>query len=316
MLNRVSNNRYTLILTHDVDHLSLRSYSLFSKSTISFLKRCIWNNLIRVIKGDLILAKYLDSIKWCILYPFTKLGLGSDPWEKAIFDIITMEKKYGARSTFFFIPFKDKPGHIKEGVPANGREAKYDVRDYKELICELESNGWEVGVHGIDAHISVKSAREELDVIKNLLPFKEKIGIRMHWLYQSESLWNNLKGAEYYYDATFGSNDEIGFPDDKYRPFKKDGVWVIPLNIQDVTLLGHWHKGLSINNAWIEIDKILNIAKIENAVVTVSWHTNVFGVYNYWGELYEKILQKAKSDGAKIKKCIDVINEMEKGIIQ
>lgn len=314
-MNQISSS-YTLILTHDVDHLSLRSYPLFSKSTISFLKRCIWNNLIRVIKGDLTLRKYLDSIKWCILYPCTKLGLCPDPWEKAINDILKIEEKYGARSTFFFIPFKDKSGHIKEGIPAKGREAKYDVRDYRYLLNEVESNGWEVGVHGIDAHISVKSAREELDVIKNILPFKEKIGIRMHWLYQPEALWKNLEESGYYYDATFGSNDEIGFPDNRYRPIKKDGIWIIPLTVQDVTLLGHWHKGLSIKNAWIEIDKVLNIAKIENAVVTVSWHTNVFGVYNYWGELYEKILQKAITDGAKVMKCIDIINEMEKGIIQ
>lgn len=314
-MNQISSS-YTLILTHDVDHLSLRSYPLFSKSTISFLKRCIWNNLIRVIKGDLTLRKYLDSIKWCILYPCTKLGLCPDPWEKAINDILRIEEKYGVRSTFFFIPFKDKPGHIKDGIPAEGREAKYDVRDYKDLLNKLEANGWEVGVHGIEAHISLKSAREELEVIKNLLPDKEKIGVRMHWLYQSDDLWKNLKEARYYYDATFGSNDEVGFSGGHCQPFKKDGIWVIPLNIQDGTLLADRHKGLSIKNAWSEIEKVLSIAKKENAVVTVLWHTNVFGVYNYWGSLYEKILHKAISDGAKVMKCIDVINEMEKDIIQ
>ena len=184
---------YTLVLTHDVDHLSLKSYPALSKNTVSFFKRCLLNNLVRAIKGDITVRKYLDSIKWCILYPFAKLGLGSDPWEKAIDDILKIEEKYGVRSTFFFIPFKDKSGHIKEGIPAKGREAKYDVRDYKELLCELESNGWEVGVHGIDAHISENAAKEELVVIKKLLPYKEKIGIRMHWLYQSENLWKNLK---------------------------------------------------------------------------------------------------------------------------
>lgn len=316
MTNLPKNKNYTVILTHDVDHVSLKSYPVLSKSTLSFFKRCLLNNLIRMIKGEITFGKYLDSMKWCLLYPFVKLGIVKDPWEKAIYDITTMEKKYGVQSTFFFIPFKDKPGHIKEGIPATGREAKYDVRDYKDLLCELEANGWEVGVHGIDAHISLKSAREELGVIKSLLPDKEKIGVRMHWLYQSESLWKNLKEAGYYYDATFGSNDEVGFPDGKYQPFKKDNLWVIPLNIQDGTLLGDWHKGLSIKDAWSEIEKVLNIAKKEDAVVTILWHTNIFGVYNYWGELYEKILQKAKSDSAKVMKCIDVINEMEKGIIQ
>ncbi|MCC7237896.1 MAG: hypothetical protein IT421_00110 [Candidatus Brocadia sp.] len=270
--------------------------------------------MVRMIKSDIKLRQYLDSIRWCLSYPFIKVGLIDDPWEKAIYDIITLENKYGARSTFFFIPFKDKPGHVKVGIPAKGREAKYDVRDYKSLLCELESKGWEVGVHGIDAHISENDAKEELHVIKTLLPNKDKIGLRMHWLYQSENLWKNLKEAGFYYDATFGSNDEAGFPDGKYQPFKQDDLWVIPLNIQDGTLLADWHKGLSLKDAWIEIEKILTVAKQEKAIVTVLWHTNVFGVYNYWGKLYEKILQKAIFDNARIMKCIDVINEMEKGM--
>lgn len=148
------NNNYTVVPTHDVDHLSLKSYQILSKNTLSFFKRCLWNNLIRTIKGDIAFKNYLDSIKWCILYPLIKLDLTTDPWEKAIYDIISLEKKYGVRSTFFFIPFKDKPGHVNEGIIAKGREAKYNIRDYKDLLCELESNGWEVGVHGIDAHIS------------------------------------------------------------------------------------------------------------------------------------------------------------------
>lgn len=306
---------YTLILTHDVDHLSLRSYPVFSKTTLSFFKRCLWNNLLRTFKKDIRFKNYLDSIKWCILYPFIKLGIVDDPWEKAIFDIVSLEKKYSAYSTLFFIPFPNMPGYIKQGLQApKGRAAMYDIREYKKLLHKLELEGWEVGVHGINAHISIENAREELNVIKKLLPQKEKIGIRMHWLYQTDDLWKNLREAGFHYDATLGSNDKVGFSNGEYKLIKRDNLWVIPLNIQDGTLLGHWRKGLSIKNAWIEIEKVLNIAKEKNAVVTILWHTNVFGVYNYWGDVYQKILQKAQSDGARIMKCIDICNETDKSV--
>lgn len=308
----IENSSYTLVLTHDVDHLSLKSYPVFSKMTLSFFKRCLWNNLIRTITGDITFKKYLESIKWCILYPFFKVGIIDDPYEKAIYDIMSLEKKYGVYSTFFFIPFPNNAGLIKQGYPApKGRAAKYDIKKHKKLLQKIELEGWEIGVHGINAHISIDNAREEINIIKEIISTKEKIGIRMHWLYQTEDLWKNLKEAGYYYDATFGSNDEVGFPEGKYYPYKRDGLWVIPLNIQDGTLLAHWHMGLSINHAWIEIEKILNFAKDKNAVITILWHSNVFGVHHFWGSIYEKILQKAKSDCAEIMRCIDVCNELE-----
>jgi peptidoglycan/xylan/chitin deacetylase (PgdA/CDA1 family) len=303
---------YTLILTHDIDHTSLRSYPVFSNMTVEFFKRCLWINLLRMIKGDIPFLQYLDSVKWCIVYPLVKMRLFPDPWETTINDIVEMENKYGVRSTFFFIPFKDKMGHIIEGVPAvRGRAVKYDVCDFKDLLFKLESNGWEVGVHGIDAHISLQSAKEEIEVIKTLLPFKEKIGVRMHWLYQSESLWKNLRDAGYYYDATFGSNDDVGFPNNKYQPFKKDGIWVIPLNIQEGTLLGYWQKEPIQTDPWTRIEEILSEAKEKKAAVTILWHNHSFGVYHYHGYLYEKILKKAKADGARICRCIDICEEME-----
>jgi peptidoglycan/xylan/chitin deacetylase (PgdA/CDA1 family) len=301
---------YTLVLTHDVDHIALRNYPVFSDVTIDFFKRCLWSNLLRTLNGKLSLLRYLDSVKWCVAYPLVKLGLFPDPWEKSMTDMLAMEKKYEVRSTLFFIPFNNTGGRVTAGVPAKGRAVRYAVGDYKNLLRELEANGWEVGVHGIDAHISLKNAQEEIAVIKNLLPLKEKIGARMHWLFQSAELWRNLKAAGYYYDATFGNNDEVGFPEGKYLPFKKDDIWVIPLNIQEGTLLGYWNKNAPVD-PWAKVEEILSEAKEKNAVVTVLWHNNSFGVYHYHEDLYEKILQKAKTDGARICRCVDICEELD-----
>lgn len=307
---------YTIVLTHDVDHLSLRSYPFFSKMTASFFKRCLWNNLVRTFRRDITCRNYLDSVKWCIIYPLIKLGIVDDPWEKAIYNIMSLEKKYGVYSTFFFIPFPNRAGHIQQGLPSeSNRAATYDLKKYKNLIREIELEGWEVAVHGIDSHISVDNAREEIEIMKSLIPGKERIGIRMHWLYQSDELWENLKKAGFYYDATFGNNDLVGFLNNKKYPFKKNDLWIIPLNIMDSTLLGEWHDGLSIYNAWNRVEALLNTAKEKNAIITVLWHTNVFGVHRYWGSLYEKILQKARADHARILRCIDLCDDLEKTII-
>lgn len=304
---------YTLVLTHDVDEIALKHFSFFSKNTFSFFKHCLWTNLLRLFKKDIPLSAYTDSLKWCLAYPFIKIGVIKDPWEKAIDDILAIEESYGVRSTFFFVPFAHKPGFRSENNPApSGRRVVYDIKDYNKLINKLNSGGWEIGVHGINAHISVTEAREELWALSQFLPTDQKIGLRMHWLYQSEGLWKNLKDAGYYYDATFGDNDFAGFPEGHYYPFKKDGVWILPLNIQDVALLRNDHKGLNIKEAWKYIEKILEEAETKHAVVTVLWHTNTFGVYRYWGDLYEKILQKAVKDKAKILRCIDIREIMDK----
>ncbi len=303
-----NNPPYTLVLTHDVDHLSLAKYPLFSKDTISFFKRNLFNNLLRCMQGEISLGKYLNSIKWCLVYPLVKLGIHEDPWEKAIIDLMALEKRYGVRATYFFIPMPFNPGHKSKGVEDDkGREARYDIEDHRSLLQRMQEDGFEAGVHGIDAHIDTESAKQELDRLRKLLPDKEKVGLRMHWLYQPEQLWPNLREAGFHYDATYGSNHEVGFYENQYRPFVKDGIWVFPLTIMDSTLMGNWRMNLSIEDAWEKVKTILDKAREKEAVITVNWHTDHFYVFDYWGEVYERLLNQAKSDGARIVNCSDYL---------
>jgi peptidoglycan/xylan/chitin deacetylase (PgdA/CDA1 family) len=316
-----------LVLSHDVDFISLKSYSIFSKTTLSFFKRSIWNNFIRTLKNDLSVWAYIKSLGWCLGYPLIKLGILTDPWEKSFWDIIRMEKRYGVFSTFFFLPFKNYPGHVQEGEPApKDRECKYDVREYRPLLEELERTGWEVGVHGIDSHLDYSNAKKELQVFQEILPDKEKFGIRTHWLYPANSYSNylkELKKAGYHYDSSYSNesggradnNEDIfGFPYGKYQPFYKNGVWALPLSIHDVGLMGNWRMNLSLKDSWKKIEELLDEAKEKNATVIALWHPSHFSAHRYWGLLYEKLLERAVSDGAEIKRCIDVVNEMEKKI--
>jgi peptidoglycan/xylan/chitin deacetylase (PgdA/CDA1 family) len=297
---------YTIVLTHDVDFLSLRSYPLFSRVALSFVKECLAGNLVRLFRRELAFRTYLRSFFWGLGLPFIKLGIIRDPWEKSIDRIMNLERRYGVKSTFFFIPFKNQPGHLDIGQKApQGRAAQYQLEDYKKMLISLEKQGWEVGVHGLNAHLATEEASRELRPFRDILSSKKRWGMRMHWLYRSPRLESHLKNAGYYYDSTFGSNEAVGFPEGHEQPFQKDDFWVLPMNIQDVTLLARWRKNLPPKRAWAEIESLLDQAKIKRAVVTVLWHNNSFGPPRFWEDIYERILQKGGADGAGFKRAID-----------
>lgn len=292
-------NTYTIVLTHDVDHLSLRDYPLLSRYGMAFVKNALFANFTDLLRGHIGIGTYIKSVLWGFALPAVKIGLVKDPMEQCFQRIQEIEEEYGVRSTFYFIPYKGRPGLEKEGVTASvHRAAAYDVTRYKDLLVSLEARGWEVGIHGLNAHIGVGEAVEELGVFKKLLPSKEKWGIRMHWLYQPPELWKHLKEAGYYYDTTFGSNREVGFMEGRYHPFKRDGLWVLPLNIQDGALLAKWNQNLSQRRAWEVIEPLLESAKEKRAVVTVLWHNASFGPPRFWEALYRRIIEKGKKDGA------------------
>ena len=299
---------YTLVLTHDVDHLFIRHMPFFSKTAGSFIKRCMFSNLARWLKKDLTFREYLRSFFTGLLFPLIKIGMIPDPWEKSLDLILGIEKKYDVRSTFYFIPFYRTQGFIDDHTPAPERRGTdYDVRELRNKLEYLEENGWEVGIHGINAHLSVDKAAEELAVFKTMLPGKQKWGLRIHWLYQPPELWENLRNAGYNYDATFGSNDDVGFMEEKYHPFEKSGLAVLPLNIQDGSLLAHWHQSLTMDQAWERVKEILETARKHKAVVTILWHNVSFTYPRCWQNLYTRIIEQGKADGARFMTAIEAV---------
>lgn len=313
-----SESPYILVLTHDIDVLSLKELPVIGRTFWGFVYRCLVINLKRLLSRRLQMSEYIDSLKCILLLPFAKMGVARDPWEEALQVMLEIEERYGVRSTLFFIPFNGKPGHTIEGKPApHHRASHYRLDRYQELLQELVDRGWEIGVHGIDAYFDLENAQAELAAIKNLISGQSKVGIRMHWLYyKREETWKILDAAGYAYDATLGWNDRIGFPEGWYGPFRPEGIKnlvVLPLNVQDGALLGEWHMDLSNEKAWHQIENVLKEAKEHRAVVTILWHNNSFVAPRYWGWLYEKILQKAKEDCAYICRAIDAVEMFLRG---
>lgn len=304
------NSPYWLILTHDIDLMSLRELPVTGKTFLGFAHRCFIENTLRFIKKRISLSQYLNSMKTFALIPFIKLGLSKDPIAQSMKIMLDIERKYEVRSTLYFMTRTKYEGYAPDGklAPSN-RCAYYELSQYRDFLNQLEKDGWEVGVHGIDSYRSLEDAKKEIQILRDLLPEKKRIGIRMHWLYyKGKETWKILDSAGYYYDSTLGWNDRIGYPEEHYRPFKPTNcsLIVLPLNIQDGALLSYPEP--PFDETWSRVDKILKEALQHQAVVTILWHNNSFIVPRYWGELYIKIIERAKSDGAVIMRAIDAVD--------
>lgn len=304
------NGSYSVVLTHDIDAMSLREIPICSRTFWGFPYRGIIVNTQRFVRRDLSFAEYGRSLSVSIMSPAVKAGLVRDPLLSSFERMIKMEREYGVRSTMFLIPLSRYRGHVIDCSEARPqRQSYYQLPYWADRFRSLERDGWELAVHGLDAHISTDCARAELESFSR--HFHDCPGLRMHWLYSSDNLRTNAKQAGYSYDSTLGWNDKIGFPDGHFGPFidGNSGLPVLPINVQDGALLGEWRQGLSRARAWLEIERLMNQAAEKRAVVTILWHSHSFGPPRYWERVYRYIIEKALRDGARVIRAIDAVKE-------
>jgi hypothetical protein len=140
------------------------------------------------------------------------------------------------------------------------------------------------------------------------------VGCRVHWLYSTPELRRNLHQAGYAYDATLGSNDSVGFPEGRCRPFVDAGLPVLPLAVQDVTLLREDHPGLRLDQAWQALERVLAEARERRAVLTVLWHNDSFLPPRSWQRLYIRLLERALADGARVVRAIDGVRTTQPAV--
>jgi peptidoglycan/xylan/chitin deacetylase (PgdA/CDA1 family) len=300
---------YMVALTHDVDYTSIREYGI-GKSLLGFFYRSILLSFLEFILKKKSFTKLIKSWEFGFLYPFVKIGILEDRWTQ-FSNYMELEDKYGVKSSFYFIPFKGKPGITKEGkIDIKSRSAKYELSTKKEVLDKLVKAGWEIGLHGIDAWRDVKSAIDEKEKFNSIIT-QEKVGIRIHWLYFEEQSWSILDKADYLYDTTFGYNEDIGFRAGTlqvYKPANVNNIVELPLHIQDGSLLAEWHLHLPPQKAIARIKKILDTAKSFGGVITVLWHQISIGPPRLWKDVYEEIIKMALSHNAWLTKPIDIIN--------
>ena len=292
---------YTVILTHDVDRLSFRGLPFAGREQAALLKDMVWGNATRTLRGRITPGDFLRSAAAALALPFTLAGLAPDLLENTFARITALEAEYGARSTFFFVPFARRAGHTPQGRPASAHRAvHYRLSDWAGLVRALVAQGWDVGVHAIDAHTDPRAADEERAALARIVGPRYPLGARVHWLYETPALNRNLAQAGYAYNATPGWNDSVGFPGGRYQPYTDaaTGLPIVPLNIQDTTLLREDRMGLGPKAAWNAIERLLEEARRRRGVISVLWHNDSFVPPRAWDRLYRRLLERARADGA------------------
>lgn len=280
---------YATVLTHDIDTCK----SAWLEGSFSELKK-----------------KHFFSIPKLIL----KRIFGKDDWYN-FNEIIELEKKYNASSSFYFLAQKGKVGNLKN--------ADYSVvsNDIQKTIIELEKNNFEVGVHGsFGTHCNSQLLKTDIDRINT----DSIIGNRFHFLmYDPEKTVGVLENCTIKYDTSLSFAEQIGFRRGSTYPFylwnfekgEISSVLEIPLTVMDSSLSNSKYMGLSIDDASKKVIEIIDEVRKFNGVFTLLWHNTFFSNYKYtgWKDVYCKILDYSKNNNSLLGNGQNVYNNIIQG---
>ena len=285
--------QFAVCLTHDVDRVK-KTYQYFTRFG-RFLKQ-------------LEIKKAFNEIFCFLKYYFSK-NCENDPyWNfERIMDI---ERKFGVKSTFFFL---NESGKISIFKPRTWKLywGRYDLEnpEIAKIIKKLDLEGWEIGLHG-----SYNSYKD-----KNLLKWEknklEKIlgkrvhGVRQHYgNLKIPETWKLQEDLGFEYDSTFGITDYDGFKDSKYLPFYPLGsrFLEIPLIIMDTSLFSI---DKSVEEIWEDCKKLIEDVEENSGVLTILWHNRVFNDNEFPGrrEIYERIIELCDEKNAWITNAYEIV---------
>ena len=285
-------HRFTVCLTHDLDHPSLR-FHRFDHTTFGFLYRAVIGSFIKTCQGRISLSSLRRNISAALALPFVHLGWAEDFWFQ--FDRYLQIEK-GLASTFFVIPFKGDPGRTTEGAAPNLRAPAYAVADIADRVKSLANAGSEVGVHGIDAWLDANRGSEERDAVSRVAG-TPAAGIRMHWLYFDDESPARLEQVGFAYDSTFGYNETVGFRAgtlQAFRPLTARQLLELPLHVMDTALFYPSHLDLTPEAAKKTVLPLIDAAERHGGVLTINWHDRSIAPERLWGDFYLDLLDELK----------------------
>ncbi len=290
---------YRLIacLTHDIDHPSIRRHK-WDHTTFGFLYRAIFGSLRNLVRGRISVRGLIANWTAAVKLPLVHLGLAKDFWRE--FDVRYLELEKGVPSTFFVIPFRNRPGKTAHGPAPAFRAVRYGGLDVANSIKKLLNAGSEVGLHGIDAWVDSSTGREELEEIRRLTGVSE-IGVRMHWLYYDQQSPVTLEKAGAVYDSTIGYNETVGYragTTQVYKPLDANRLLELPLHAMDTALFYPAYLGLSPRDARTLLGRMMDNAIRFGGSVTINWHDRSIAPERLWDACYRDLIQDLKSRGA------------------
>jgi len=283
-------------LTHDLDHASIRRH-FFDSTILGFFYRATLGTAINAARGRTTAGNVLRNWAAAARLPFMYLGVARDIWSD--FDRY-LQLEQGRPSTFFVIPFQNRPGRSAEGQAPRNRGTKYDVSHIAEKVAQLAAAGSEIGLHGIDAWADSAKGHEEKCRIRDFTA-KETLGVRMHWLYSDEKSPAVLEQAGFIYDSTDGYNNTVGYRTGTaqvFKPLSARGLLELPMHIMDTALFYPDYLDLSAQEAWECVAPMLDHAADAGGVTTVNWHDRSIAPERLWGKFYIRLLDELTRRGA------------------
>lgn len=299
-------HQFLACLTHDVDFLGIRRHRL-DRTLAGFLLRASAGSLREFIHGRRSLRQLLRNWAALLSLPLVYAGVLPDFWLP--FDRY-INADGGFRSTFFLIPFRDRPGRGLDGPSDPRRSVKYAAEETRPWLSKLRSLDFEVGVHGIDAWGDLGSAVDELSEVAKLTGEAE-LGVRMHWLYFNPSSFATLDHAGFVYDASTGYNDAAGFragTTQVFRPLPAERLLELPLHIQDTALFFPGRMGCTEREALDLCEPILDWTQQLGGVTTLSWHERSLVPERQWDGVYRQLLAQLRRRGAYVGSARDVVS--------
>lgn len=299
-------HRFLACLTHDVDFLGIKRHRL-DRTLAGFLLRASLGSLSGFIRGRHSLRYLLRNWAALLSLPLVYAGVLPDFWLP--FDrYIKADGEF--RSTFFVIPFADRPGRGLDGPSNPRRSVRYAAREIRTWLPKLRSLGFEVGVHGIDAWCDHAASADELREVAELTSQAE-LGVRMHWLYFDPTSFATLEHAGFRYDATIGYNDAVGFragTTQVFRPLSVESLLELPLHIQDTALFFPGRMNRTEQEALGLCGQILDWAQRLGGVSTLSWHERSLVPERQWDGAYRWLLAQLRQRGAYVAPARDVVS--------
>lgn len=261
---------FAVCLTHDID-IVYKSYGAKSVDLLSALVHRDHEGLKR-IAGEMRRGKK---------YPHCNFD-----------DILSLEEKYGATSTFFFLALQD-----------GDQDYSYEVEDLTTEIGTITDRGWEVGLHGgHQAYGDVQKLKEEKNRLEKVVN-RPVTGYRNHFLrFRVPETWEYLSEAGFTYDTTLGYADCAGFRNGMCYPFRpyhcekkqETDIVEIPLTIMDCTLDSYMRLGS--RESWDLVRHLVDNVERCHGVVTLLWHNNCLTGEGM--KFYEKMLRYCREKGA------------------
>ncbi len=289
--------RFIACLTHDVDHPSIQRHR-WDHTLFGFLYRASLGSIYDMLRGRISICQLLRNWHAILRLPFIHLGIARDFWNTFAERYLEIESRH--RSTFFVIPFRDEPGSHRKGRAPRSRATRYGAEDIAGILHKLKAAGCEIGLHGIDAWRDTDAGHRELTEIRRLTGASE-IGVRMHWLYYSDSAAKMLEKAGASYDSTVGYNATIGYragTTQVFKPYQTVSLLELPLHVMDTALFYPVYLGVSPRSLMTSLKPLIDDVTTFGGCLTFNWHDRSVLPERQWDVCYRSLLNDLNSNGA------------------